>query len=203
MTAATNVESAGATPMMRLNLLPWRLRRRRLEARRFIAGLGTAVMVAVLVITLAAWRLSAAVADRQRANDELTTELAELESRIAASDQARQHRRALEDHAAALNGLREQRAITVRLLETFAGAAVPGARYTSLVRDGQQLLVRGVAQSSESVSRLMANLASVEELSAPNLRAIVEAAADGGRERAAQFELALRFAEDERSEVAP
>ena len=189
--------------MTRPNLLPWRLRRRRLEARRFIAGLGVAAIVAVLVTTLAAWRLSAAVADRQRANDELTTELAKLEGRIAASDQARQRRQALEDHAAVLNGLREQRATTVRLLETFAGAAVPGARYTSLTRDGQQLLVRGTAQSSESVSRLMANLAGVEELTDPSLRAIVETAADGGRERAAQFELELRFAGDERSEVAP
>ena len=189
--------------MTRPNLLPWRLRRRRLEARRFIAGLGTAAIVAVLTTTLAAWRLSAAVADRQRANDELTTALAELEGRIAASDQARQRRQALEDHAAVLNGLREQRATTVRLLETFAGAAVPGARYTSLARDGQQLLVRGTAQSSESVSRLMANLAGAEELTAPSLRAIVETAADGGRERAAQFELELRFAGDEHSEVAP
>ena len=158
--------------MTRINLLPWRQRRRQQRLRALFAAFAASVCGAALVVALAAWRQVDAVERERRAGERLTAALAEVEARAAESDALRRDREELEQHAATLRGVMAERGTVVAILDALSRAAAPGARYTRLVRDGQTVTLRGVAESHDRIAELMRNLTAAEPFEAPALKTI-------------------------------
>lgn len=182
--------------MTRINLAPWRQRRRQQRLRAFLVALAAAISCAGLVVALAAWRHADAAEQQQRAGEVLTAALATVESRVAAIDALRRDREALEQHATTLRRLMAERGTVVAILDALAYATTPGARYTRLVRDGQTVTLRGVAESPDRVADLLRNLAAATAFEASALKTI--SGTDGGAPThatgTAAFELSLRLA---------
>lgn len=179
--------------MTRLNLLPWRQRRRRQRLRRFLGALAAAAIGPACAVALAGHHIADDVERLRRVNHQLTAEIAALDARLAEVDQLRSAREEIERKVATLRDLWAERPTATRTLGDLAAAAVPGAHYTRLARKDRAVVVHGVAESHDRVSDLMRNLRRAERFDAPVLEAITGAGNDEpsqGR-RLAAFELSF------------
>lgn len=144
--------------MLRLNLMPWRERRRARDAYRFrvlvIASLLLALLGVMLLDHLARSRLA-------RQADALAAKQAEaqrIDAIVTQVEQLRDARAALRVEQAELLGLRARQALLPGLFHGLEFALPEGARLTELKAIDGQLRLTGQAASPAVVARLMRDL---------------------------------------------
>ena len=173
----------------RINLLPWRQRRRDRQRRAFLAQLGGVFAGSVCLVFLAALVLDGRIASQDARNGFLRSNLVELERQADAIDEVRRRTDETLERLEVLADLRRDRTRTVRILEELARTVTPGVHYTSLAKRGKHITAHGVARSNQAVSALMRNLEASPQFDAPRLKGIEEMPADEEAGFAAAFEL--------------
>ncbi|MCY3621099.1 MAG: PilN domain-containing protein [Gammaproteobacteria bacterium] len=173
----------------RINLLPWRQRRRDRQRRAFLAQLGIIFAGFASLVFLTAWILDTRIASQDVRNRFLRSGLGELERQADAIEAIRRHTDEKLERLQTLADLRRGRTGTVRTLEELARTVTPGVHYTSLVKRGTQITAHGVARSNNAVSALMRGLEASECFEAPRLKGIEEMRATDQAGHAAVFEL--------------
>ena len=173
----------------RINLLPWRQRRRDRQRRVFLAQLGIVFAGSASLVFLAASVLDGRIAGQDARNQFLRSSLAELERQVDATEAIRRRTDKTLERLRALSDLRRDRTGTVRILEELARTVTPGVHYTSLVKRGTHITAHGVARTNHAVSALMRNLEASKRFEAPRLRGIEENRANDAADHAAVFEL--------------
>lgn len=173
----------------RVNLLPWRQRRRDRQRRVFLVQLGIVFAGSASLVFLAALVLDGRIAGQDARNQFLRSSLAALERQVAAIEIIRQRTDETLERLQALSDLRRDRTGTVRILEELARTVTPGVHYTSLAKRGTHITAHGIARTNHAVSALMRNLEASKRFEAPKLKGIEENRGDGESDHAAVFEL--------------
>jgi len=173
----------------RINLLPWRQRRRDRQRRAFLAQLGIVFAGSASLVLLAALVLDGRIASQDVRNEFLRSGLVELERQADAIDEVRRRTDETLERLQTLADLQRDRTRTVRILEELARTVTPGVHYTSLVTRGTHITAHGVARSNHAVSALMRSLEASERFDAPRLKGIEEMRANEEAGHAAVFEL--------------
>ncbi|MDE0036799.1 MAG: PilN domain-containing protein [Gammaproteobacteria bacterium] len=175
----------------RINLLPWRQRRRDRQRRAFLGQLGGVFAGSFCLVFLAALVLDGRIASQDARNGFLRSRLLELQRQADAIDEVRRRTDETLERLQVLVDLRRDRTRTVRILEELARTVTPGVHYTSLVKRGKHITAHGVARSNHAISALMRNLDASEQFEAPRLKGIEEMSANAEADLAAAFELTI------------
>lgn len=174
----------------RINLLPWRQRRRDRQRRAFLVQLGVVFASSACLVFLAASVLDGRIASQQARNEFLRSGIVELEQQADAIEAIRRRTDGVLERLRVLSDLRRNRTGTVRILEAIARTVTPGVHYTSLGKRGTLITAHGVARSNNDVSALMRSLQASERFEAPRLKGIEETRANEEVDHvAAVFEL--------------
>ena len=173
----------------RINLLPWRQRRRDRQRRTFLVQLGVVFAGSVCLVLLAAVVFNGRIASQDVRNEFLRSAVVELERQADAIDDVRRRTDETLERLQALANLGSGRTRTVHILEELARTVTPGVHYTSLVKRGTHITARGVAHSNHAVSALMRSLEASERFEAPRLKGIEETRANEEADHASVFEL--------------
>ena len=173
----------------RINLLPWRQRRRDRQRHAFLAQLGVVFGSTACLVVLATIALEGRIDNQDARNQFLLASIGELERRIDEIEVVRRRTDETTERIQTLANLRRDRARTVRIFDELARTIAPGVHYTSVVKRGPRISAHGIAHSNNNISALMRSLSESERFDAPKLKGIEEAAGEGNTTRAAVFEI--------------
>lgn len=146
---------------LRMNLMPWRERRRASALRRFRLSLVVSLVFALVAMLLLDQLARARLAQQIANTAEHQQQLHRLDDALAALGQLQAEREALLAQHAELLWLRSGQAVLVRLLQGVEKAMPSGARFTELSLKDRQLRVAGLAASASVVAQLMRDLQAV------------------------------------------
>ena len=187
--------------MTRINLLPWRERRRE-RRRRVLLGQAAATFAGVVACVAAVGiHIDGWIERQQRRNQYLATAVAALDARIDQIQGLRRERDELQSRMALLVQLGSDRNTLVHVLDGIARTLVPGLHYTGVAKRGVVVTVRGAAESNDGVASLMRNIDAAAAFGVPNLKSIAETGATAGDGPTTVFELTFEVAKSAVTEV--
>lgn len=150
--------------MLRLNLLPWRERRRLAAVRRLQAWLIGAMVLAlcgvVLLDQLGRQRLQL----QALAHARMQAELLELDQRLSRVAALEQVHAVLHEERAVLAGLRDGEGSVLAFFEQLEQVLPEGLYLTGLTLKGSTVQVQGIAGSASLVAQLMRGLQAAPSL---------------------------------------
>jgi len=143
-----------------INLLPHRELARKRRKELFNIGLGTSALVGgVIAGTVFLW-LQAQISSQQDHNQILQAEITKFDAQIKDIAGLEAEIAALRARQQAVEDLQSDRNMPVHLLTELVKQLPDGVYVNSMRQDGQNLELKGVAQSNERVSELLRNLSS-------------------------------------------
>ncbi len=173
--------------MARINLLPWREELRRERKKRFLASLGVAVGVTVLVMSGFHLREVDRISFQQERNSFLQQAIKRLDKDIAQIRTLETQKKKLLAHMEIIQKLQASRPEVVHLFVEMVKTLPDGVYLTKLQQTGTAITLYGVAQSNARVSTFMWNLERSPWLDKPNL--LVIETKGKGADRYSHFQL--------------
>jgi type IV pilus assembly protein PilN len=144
--------------MIRINLLPHREARRKQAMQDFYVLLGAgAVLGAVIVLAIGAYN-SRQIAVQNERNNFIKNENTVLDGKIKEIATLKQEIDALKARQQAVQDLQGDRNQPVYLMDALVKLTPPGVHLRSFKQDGQRVVINGLAQSNDTVSKLLTNL---------------------------------------------
>lgn len=173
--------------MATINLLPWR-EDLRVELRKefFII---TGVVAGFAVAIIFAWQmlLNNAIEEQKGRNAFLEKRIAELNQQVREIAELRKKKAELVARMDVIQSLQGNRPEIVHIFDQIVRTIPDGVFYNELVRNGNNLVIKGTAESNNRVSSLMRQLDASEWFANPNLTGVKANRAAG--EHANDFEL--------------
>ena len=173
--------------MARLNLLPWREERRRQLTIEFGRQALLGVVLALAAGGYAWYHVDGLIQHQRDRNEFVEKEIAKLDEQIAEIKELEETRRQLIARMEVIQELQQRRPQIVHLFYEIADTLPDGVYLTNITQKGDQLTVKGRAESNARVSSYMRKLAASDWLKDPRLQ-IIEAQ---DSEQANQFTLNL------------
>ncbi|MDG1114029.1 MAG: PilN domain-containing protein [Pseudomonadales bacterium] len=137
---------------LKINLLPWRQKRRDRLQREFLNGLAAVGLVAVFLL-VGAWRIYEAAIDTQRARVAfIASEIESLDARIAEIRVLQKKRKELLDRMRVIQELQGNRPVSVRLFDELARQLSQNVFFERLTLRGADISVTGVAEDNSRIS---------------------------------------------------
>jgi type IV pilus assembly protein PilN len=172
----------------RINLLPWRAKRRKQREREFFMLLGAAALGGVLLVLGGVGLYGARIDNQQARNDYLRAETAKLEDQIKEIERLEERRRQLIARKDVIERLQANRTRMVHLFDELVRTIPEGVRLSAIRQSGDSLTLEGLAQSQQRVSNYMRRLDESEWLTKPDL-SIIEAK---GEDQSSRFAFTLK-----------
>lgn len=172
----------------RINLLPWRVKRRKQREREFYIMLGAAAVLGALIVLAGVTFFNKRIDDQLGRNAYLRDEITKLEEQIREIERLEERRRQLIARKDVIERLQANRTQMVHLWEQMVKTIPEGVRLSAVRQSGPQLTLEGFAQSQARVSQYMRRLDGSEWLTNPDLR-VVEAK---GEDAGSRFAFTLR-----------
>lgn len=144
--------------MILINLLPHRELARKRRKELFNAGLGASALLGGLIAGFAFLWINALTSNQQDRNQVLTTEIRKFDAQIKDIAGLEAEIAALKARQQAVEDLQSDRNMPVHLLTELVTQLPEGVYVNSVVQVGQDVTLKGVAQSNERVSELLRNL---------------------------------------------
>jgi len=166
--------------MAKINLLPWRLERRKQKQKEFVTMLGTAAAIAVGLSILIILYYNGQISGQQNRNAYLNNEIATIEKQIEEIKGLDKKKADLLSRKKAIECLQGRRSLMVHLFDDLVRTIPDGVKLTSLEQDGSKLTVNGSSQSNARVSAYMRNLQVSGWMSQPELTIIEAKGGDKG-----------------------
>jgi len=158
--------------MAHINLLPWREEQRQEQTRQFAT-----VTVLSLILTAAALLMIHVTLDGQIEHQKFRNKM--LQDEITTLDAALKQIATLEDTKEQLlsrmdviQSLQQRRPQIVHLFDDFVRTVPEGIFLTTIKQSGEQLTIKGVAESNGRVSAYMRNIDASSWMSTPKLKVI-------------------------------
>ena len=155
--------------MAHINLLPWRVERRKQREREFFMQLGAAAVVAVLGVLVWYGWMDGRISSQNDRNVYLQGEIKQLDERITKIKDLEKVRESLLARKQIIEQLQASRSQMVHLFDELVKTIPDSARLNSLRQAGDTLTLQGVAQSNASVANYMRNLDSSRWLTRSDL----------------------------------
>lgn len=166
--------------MAKINLLPWRLERRKLKQKEFITMLGTAAVIAVGLSVLIVLYYNGQISGQEGRNNYLTTQVEMIDKEIAQIKDLDKKKADLLSRKKAIECLQGRRSLMVHLFDDLVRTIPDGVKLISLEQDGSKLTINGNSQSNARVSAYMRNLQVSGWMSQPELSIIEAKGGDKG-----------------------
>lgn len=144
--------------MAKINLLPWRDELREQRKREFQFVSVGVVIIGVLVVVAMYMFFAQKLNEQEQANQAVVAENQRMDAQLKSLDGLQDRRNAIVDRMKLIQGLESQRPITVRLLDEFARSIPNNLFITSFSRTGNQFIIKGKAESPNTVAELLRNL---------------------------------------------
>lgn len=180
--------------MILINLLPYRIERRKRRKQAFFAGLGLAGLVGALIVVAIFLLLQYLTIEQQRRNQYLSTEIGKLELQIKDIANLRAEIDGLKSRQKAVEDLQSDRNTPVHLLNELARSVPEGVYLTAIRQNDKVVNITGIAQTNERVSELLRNVSRDNEwLEKPQLGEIKLAnLSTTGRDQRRLFEFTMQ-----------
>lgn len=175
--------------MIKINLLPHRQIRRAERQREF--GL-MAVLVAVVMATIlfVSWSyIKSRIENQQARNQRLQDEITRLDSEIVAITGLKDQIKRVLERKQIVEGLQSDRNQAVSVLDELARQLPEGVTLKSIKQNGNEIDLRGVADTNARVATLVHNLSASALMQSPNL---VEIKANNSLPELKQYEFVLK-----------
>ena len=174
--------------MAKINLLPWRLERRKQRQKEFYSMLGGAAILALLIAFGVVKYFDYLIETQNARNARLTSEIAQLDAKIKEIEELDKKKAQLLARKAVIEQLQANRSQMVHLFDELVRTIPDGVRLNSIKQTGEELTLDGVAQSNARVSSYMRALEGSGWMTNPDL-SIIEAK---GGDKAMPFVFALK-----------
>jgi len=155
--------------MMRINLLPHREIRRRLQQRQFFIALGVVVAIGVAIVGFVHYTLDQEFEEQKSRNAYLAEEIAKVDKQIEEINKVKEQTAALLARKTVVETLQANRSEVVHLLDQLVRQLPDGVYLKAIKQTGQKVAITGYTQSQARVSTLMRNLESSPNLENPGL----------------------------------
>jgi type IV pilus assembly protein PilN len=165
----------------RVNLLPWREMRRKEQDRQLLSIGVFAWMLMGLVIFYAHLHVSGMIEGQNSRNAYLQAEIKKLDKVIKEISDIKKQRAALIERMNVIYKLQGDRTRVVHMMDEIVQTLPEGVYYSSMVQKGNNLVLKGSAQSNARVSALMRNFDSSPWFSEPSLKVVQAKGKGGGR----------------------
>jgi len=166
--------------MAKINLLPWRLERRKLKQKEFITMLVIAAAIAVGLSILIVLYYNGQISGQEGRNNYLTAETASIDKQIEDIKDLEKKKADLLSRKKAIECLQGRRSLMVHLFDDLVRTIPDGVKLISLEQDGSKLTINGNSQSNARVSAYMRNLQVSGWMSQPELTIIEAKGGDKG-----------------------
>jgi len=141
-----------------INLLPHREIARKQRKDMFNVGLGASALAGGLIAGFAFLWISNLTSNQQDRNQVLSTEIKKFDAQIKDIADLESEIAALKARQQAVEDLQSDRNMPVHLLTELVTQLPEGVYVNSMTQVGQDVTLKGVAQSNERVSELLRNL---------------------------------------------
>ncbi len=173
--------------MAKINLLPWREERRKVQQRQFNSMLGLALVAGLLLSAMVYLYYSGQVSGQIKRNDLLRQEITAVEVKIKEIEELDKRKEGLLSRKRVIEELQGKRYEMVSLFSELAKSIADGAQISTINQTGSDLVIQGRAQSSARVSSYMKNIMASPVISQPDLT-VIEAR---GGDRSLPYEFIL------------
>jgi len=158
--------------MAHINLLPWREEKRQERQQQFYIAMGLTLAFAVVVFYLFSNYMSGLVNDQTQRNNYLQQEITKLDMQIKEIQDLEKQRDRLLARMQVIQELQQSRPKVVKVFDSLVRTVPEGIHFQVLTREGDKLIVQGVAQTNARVSVLMNQLDNDSEFSESKLRVV-------------------------------
>jgi len=158
--------------MTKINLLPWREERRKIQLKQFLVYSITAVLFVILGCILVHMFYARILQDQYAANNLLQTEISILNQKIKEVRKIKEDKDYLTNRMQVVQELETNRSDMVIMFNEFVRTLPNGVYVTGLTKKGDEIIITGKAESNTRVSELMKNLENSEAFMSPVLTEI-------------------------------
>ncbi|GAA4648446.1 type 4a pilus biogenesis protein PilN [Kistimonas scapharcae] len=173
--------------MAKINLLPWREELRQERKQRFLIMLGASAVASLVLVFFMGTYIDGQVDTQRSRNQFVQKEINGLNSRIAEIKNLKKRREELLERMGVIQSLQGNRPVIVRVFDELVRVAPDGVYFTFLDMRGNNITIKGIAESNNRISALMRQFDESEWFDGPNLTA-VKALGDG---RGSSFDLTV------------
>lgn len=163
--------------MARINLLPWRVERRKLRQKEFLTLLGVSALAAVLLSFLIISYYKGQISGQNDRNAYLNGQIAEVDKKIVEIDELDRKKAKLLARKEVIEQLQANRSQMVHLFDSLVRTIPDGVMLSGVKQEGEVLTLEGRSQSNARVSTYMRNLEGSGWMTNPDL-SIIEAKGD-------------------------
>ncbi|MFT4248037.1 MAG: PilN domain-containing protein [Pseudomonas sp.] len=175
--------------MARINLLPWRVERRKQREREFYAMLGFAALAGVLLSVLVWLYYDRQISGQNQRNAFLAAEIGKVKAQNKQIDELDKKRERLLARKRVIEELQSSRSQMVHLFDSLVRTIPDGVVLTAVKQEGDVLTLEGRSQSNARVSAYMRNLEGSGWMTRPDLSIIEAKAQDKGANAAPALDL--------------
>ena len=175
--------------MARINLLPWREERRKLRQRQFNVVMIMVGAASALTVFLLWGAMDTAIANQNARNAYLTDQVKLMDDKIAQIKDLQETKQRLLARMQIIQQLQQSRPTEVHLFDQLVKTLPPGVYLTSVVQNGTQMTLQGVAESSARVSTYLRDIDASPWLGDPNLQVVQK---DNGKSGAQTFSITAK-----------
>lgn len=158
--------------MTRINLLPWREWERQEQKKQFGLWSALTLLLAGAIMLLIHMQMAAKIDYQLSRNQYLSNEIGKLDKQIAEISDLQKVRRNLLERMEVIQDLQRSRPSIVHLFSEIVNTVPNGVYLQTLEQSGDNLVIKGEAESNARVSTYMRNLNDSEWLKDPNLTVI-------------------------------
>ena len=160
--------------MARINLLPWRVERRKQRQKDTMLMLALSALGAVVLSFLIVWYHNVQIDGQTERNSFLSARIAEVDKQIEEIDELDRKKSQLLARKEVIEELQANRSQMVHLFDSLVRTIPDGVVLTSIKQDNEILTLEGRSQSNARVSTYMRNLEGSGWMTRPEL-SIIEA----------------------------
>ena len=173
----------------KINLLPWREKRRKERQAEFIGLLVIAALLGGFVFFSWNQMVNTQISHQNERNRLVQSRISVLDRQIEEINQLEERRDELVERMRVIQDLQGNRPTIVYVFDELVRTLPDGVHYTSVRRRGDSYSISGVAESNARISRLMRNLEDSPWFLDANLQSVT---AVGEGDQSNRFSLTVR-----------
>jgi len=158
--------------MAHINLLPWREEQRQERTRQFATITGLSLVLTGAIIFLVHVTFGNQIAHQKYRNKILQEEITKLDASLKQIEALEETKERLLARMDIIQSLQQQRPQIVHLFDDFVRTVPEGIFLTEIKQQGEQLTIKGVAESNGRVSAYMRNIDAAGWMATPKLKVI-------------------------------
>ena len=176
--------------MAKINLLPWRAELREQRKKEFLIICAATFLLSLVMAGMVWMFYQSKLDDQLQANQMVTTANSELDRQLESLKGLQERRDQIIERMKVIQDLQGTRPLIVRIFDEIVRTLPDGVYFRGMERTGQQITLRGTAESNNRVSSLMRRLDASEWFSEPTLKGVK--ANPGFGEQANDFDLTVK-----------